>query len=293
MNCTEIKQLVSIVTYLEMKGYSPVKISGSGYWYHSPFTNDRHASFQVSRDGKKFHDWTQEGRCGTIIDLAIQFCKTNNVRIAMQDIVNTIGGNTLLPSSIYHNTSKCTDEQPKSTINVIEDRPVSSKLLMGYAYGRGRITREILYEYCREIRYENAGRRYYALGFRNNVGGYELRSSCFKGSTAPKSVTTINDMADCTYLVFEGFFDFLSAVHMNWFRPNEMNAVVLNSTANTKQSFNELKNARRIVCLLDNDTPGREATALILQQFPNAEDKSFLFLPAKDLNEYNSNIRAY
>lgn len=291
MNCTEIKQLFSIVTYLEMKGYSPIKISGSGCWYHSPFTNDRHASFQVSKDGKKFHDWSHEGKYGTIIDLSMQFCNTNNVRIAIQDIVNTIGGNTPL-LGISH-ASKVADEHTKSPIKVIEDRPVSSKLLMGYAYGRGRITREILCEYCREIRYENAGRRYYALGFRNNIGGYELRSSCFKGSTAPKSVTTINDMADCTYLVFEGFFDFLSAVHMNWFRPNEMNAVVLNSTANTKQSFNELKNARRIVCLLDNDTPGREATALILQQFPNAEDKSFLFLPAKDLNEYNSNIRAY
>ena len=34
---------------------------------------------------------------------------------------------------------------------------------------------------CREVRYEVNGRAFFAVGFRNDAGGWELRSERFKG----------------------------------------------------------------------------------------------------------------
>ena len=41
---------------------------------------------------------------------------------------------------------------------------------------------------CREVHYAVGERRFFAIGFRNDAGGWELRSPQFKGSSAPKSI---------------------------------------------------------------------------------------------------------
>lgn len=45
---------------------------------------------------------------------------------------------------------------------------------------------------------------YRAVGFKNNAGGYELRNEYFKGSSAPKYVSYIDNKAN-NISVFEGF----------------------------------------------------------------------------------------
>ena len=46
---------------------------------------------------------------------------------------------------------------------------------------------------CREVHYAVGERRFFAIGFRNDAGGWELRSPQFKGSSAPKSITTLEE----------------------------------------------------------------------------------------------------
>jgi hypothetical protein len=45
--------------------------------------------------------------------------------------------------------------------------------------------------YLREIHYKAKGKRYFALCFPNDSGGYEIRNPYFKGSFSPKDITTV------------------------------------------------------------------------------------------------------
>ena len=52
-------------------------------WYRSPITgNDMTPSFQVSIDGKAFHDWSS-GMSGSIIDLVKALGYAQNVKEAL------------------------------------------------------------------------------------------------------------------------------------------------------------------------------------------------------------------
>lgn len=278
MNSTQAKAL-DINDFLARKGVKSVHRNASGVWYHSPFSSDATPSFKVTLRGDVFYDWST-GYKGTIIDLALLLLRTRDVSLALQDISETMGIDG--PYSIVNSKSMNTI---RPAIRLIDVRPLQNCKLYGYAYGRG-ITRDILHTYCQEVHYSVRGREYYAIGFPNNSGGFELRSTVFKGCIAPKDITTINDLADCPFLVFEGFFNFLSAVRLEWFNPLAMNAVVLNSTAIVEKSFGVLQNASQVICMLDRDKSGQATTQRILQKFPNAKDASFSFEQQNDLNDF-------
>jgi hypothetical protein len=72
-----------------------------------------------------------------------------------------------------------------------------------------RIPIEVAKQYCNEVLFRYSDKEYFAIGFKNNSGGYELRNPFFKGSSSPKDSTTFENGAQ-EIAVFEGFFDFLS-----------------------------------------------------------------------------------
>ena len=61
------------------------------------------------------------------------------------------------------------------------------------------------------MRYLTDGKPYFAVGFPNRSGGYEIRNKLFKGCIAPKDITHIQQEQpkESCYL-FEGFMDYLS-----------------------------------------------------------------------------------
>ena len=81
------------------------------------------------------------------------------------------------------------------------------------------------------------GKQYYAIGFKNNAGGYELRNEKFKASSSPKDITLIKNQAE-KIAVFEGFFNFLSyqAIHQKQEQP-PTNFLILNSTSFFQKSL--------------------------------------------------------
>lgn len=65
---------------------------------------------------------------------------------------------------------------------------------------------------CRELRFMNADKPYFAIGFPNMAGGYEVRNKYFKGCVAPKDITHIRQQSEprSVCYLFEGFMDYLS-----------------------------------------------------------------------------------
>ena len=274
MNCKQAKE-IPIQDFLEAMGFTPARTNRNGLWYHSPLLGegeDRTPSFQVSPDGRGFYDWSC-GAKGNILDLAMLMLGTRNVPEALRFIEKATAGH--VPSY------KRTPSSGEKGNNVWEDvtiEPLHSGALCSYLYRRG-ISWETAKKYCVEVRYYRPGRRteYYAVGFQNRSGGYELRNPHFKGSMAPKDITVIGNVWNSKCLVLEGFMDFLSIVDMGWFAEENMSAIVLNSTALVDRCLPELKEALEVVCLLDNDESGRKTTEKLCATLPQAYDSSLLF----------------
>ena len=70
--------------------------------------------------------------------------------------------------------------------------PLRCNALLGYLKGRG-IPEEIARAECEEIRFRLYGKRYFAVGFRNMGGGYELRTRFMKWCLPPKDISLIRN----------------------------------------------------------------------------------------------------
>lgn len=138
--------------------------------------------------------------------------------------------------------------------------------------------------------YEINGRKYFAIGFQNNAGGYELRNSFFKGGSTPKDITTIVTGAN-EVVVFEGFFDFLSfgTIHKNG-APAKSNIVVLNSLFFFEKARPFMEKHDVINLYLDRDKSGQNCTRYALSLNEKYTDKSDLYKHHKDLNDWTMNI---
>ena len=273
MNCAAIKQAITIDDYLARIGLQPAKVTAKGIWYFSPISGEAHPSFEVSPDGTMFHDWSS-GASGDLIKLVIDMHPGYSVHDVIVDVTNMLGASnaSASPKTTNKTTNLCQKEVTyKEGLHILNSSREICRKLQGYAFGRG-ITRDILGQYCQEVEYYNAGRTWYSLGFLNDKGGYEIRSHRFKGASAPKGITTIGVNRDCPYLIFEGFFDFLSAVQLRWFSAERNNAIVLNSTAMVAECLDKLQDASRIVCFLDRDESGVKTYQKIAEAFPRAED---------------------
>jgi len=279
MNSTQAKQ-IRIDEYLARLGHLPKKVSPQRLVYTSMLSdgNDSTPSFQVTPDGHAFHDWSS-GQKGSIVDLAMAILGTNSVSEALAHIEETMG----LPSTTLPTKSFSFHQQNK--IEILSADTLNAPALLRYAQSRG-IHPTVATSYCAEVHYRTAsGKEYYSIGWKNNSDGWELRNAYGKVAAAPKDVTLVNDLCECPYLVFEGFFDFLSAAQLRWFRPDEMNAVVLNSNALVERALPLLGYASRIICLLDNDASGKRTTARIREAYPHVEDRSDLYVGYNDLND--------
>ena len=158
--------------------------------------------------------------------------------------------------------------------------------MLGYLTGRG-IDPAIARTYCREVRYTIGGKEYFAIGFRNDAGGWELRNPLFKGSSTPKNITTLNNGSD-TAMVFEGFIDFLSYLSLKANPTPAIDTTVLNSVVNLQKAVPFLARHRVVHAFFDNDEAGRKALARLEESLPLSEviDQSVFYRDHKDLNEY-------
>lgn len=148
---------------------------------------------------------------------------------------------------------------------------------------------------CKELNFIHNGKPYFAIGFPNVAGGYEVRNRFFKGCIAPKDISHIRQQGEprekC--LVFEGMMDYLSFLTLRMRNSPTMpnldgqDYVILNSVANVSKAMDVLYGYERIHCLLDNDEAGRNAYMELAREFyGRIRDFSDNYNGHKDLNDY-------
>ena len=158
-----------------------------------------------------------------------------------------------------------------------------------------KISLSIALKYCKEVTYTIKGNRYYSIGFKNDKGGYVLRSpggsntKGFKGCSSQYYTYINNNQPFC--FVFEGFFNFLSLLTM-WEAEGKSHSkntdyLILNSVSNVERVESILQNKFTVCSCLDNDPAGNKATNLLRSFSPNFfVDYRIMYADYNDLNDY-------
>ena len=277
---------IKLADYLHSLGYNPIKQQGKSLWYKSPLREEQEPSFKVNTDRNLWYDFGA-GKGGNIIALAQELYASDSLPYLLNRIAEQAPH--VRPVSFSFR-----QRRTEPSFQHLEVRELSHPALLRYLQGRG-INLELAKRECKELHFTNNGKPFFAIGFPNMAGGYEVRNSFFKGCIAPKDITHIRQQGEprekC--LVFEGFMDYLSFLTLRMKNCPTMSDldrqdyVILNSTSNVSKAIDVLYPYERIHCMLDNDKAGYEATrAIALEYSYHVRDFSHNYRGYSDLNDY-------
>lgn len=279
MTIEQAKQL-DMVDYLSGQGFEPAKISGNSYWYHSPLHDEKTPSFKVNRKMNRWYDFA-DGKGGNLVDLGILLH-----RCSVSDFLQKLNSPIITLNKQRPVVQQSAHDKENNAIRILSADSISSYPLQKYLHTR-RINQDIADRYLKEVRYQIGEKTYYALGFKNDAGGYELRNASFKGSSSPKDITFIdNEVKDIA--VFEGFFNFLSYKIMYYNQQEPLrNFLILNSTSFFEKNLTKMQEHQRVHLFLDNDKTGQkfiqQALDLDKEKF---RDERHLYHKYDDLNDW-------
>lgn len=278
---------VPLTDILEKYGHEPAKRYGGYLMYSSPFRRDSDPSFKVDLNTNKWKDF---GDCtsGGAVDLVMRMenCSFSQAmqRMEKSEFSSNVAVMPAVPS--------VEPEGINRKLVVLNTIPLQNRALLNYVQNRG-IDADIAKAYCNEVYYcfEKNSRPCFALGFKNDREGIELRNSLFKGCALSKDITCFdNGSSQCA--VFEGFFDMLSYLQYAREHPGlpTLNLCVLNSTAMTDRTKDFLSRHTVVHAFLDNDTSGQRALQRISHLVPRdtviVNESARLYPKHNDFNEF-------
>jgi len=285
MNCKQLNS-IGLEEVLAFLGHLPAKQNEKEAWYLSPFGSESHASFKVDKPKNLWYHFS-EGVGGTTTDF-IQKYFNISVKGALEWASNQ-------NFSSFQQQTKPLKSHPNYHIDKIMD--IAHPNLLSYLHERG--LSEKVYPFIKELWFTIENKQLYAVGFKNNSEGWELRNTFYKGALLNKDITVLpfpkepesvsnnetqKNTVNQKLAVFEGFTDALSFIEMQ--KSFHGDLLVLNSTAMLKEALALLDSFSVVSLFLDNDPAGRECTQEILKTYPHAKDFSHLYSGHKDLNEY-------
>ena len=282
MNIKQIKEKYTCLDYLG----EPVKRTAHGFMYRAPWREDTHPSLSVTANGRGWHDMAT-GEHGSVIDLAMRCLNTTDIKRACEELERNNPSFSFSQPLLEKNGEK----KKEGGFTRFEVTKLQSKGLFAYLYHR-KMNIDIAKHFLMEAHYsfeQRTDNHYlYALAYGNDLGGYELRSSKYKGGTSPKGITTHWHIDGVPVVVFEGFFDMLSFATLCG--GVKHNYVVLNSIVNVDAAIDAIAGRCRTTYLcLDNDDAGMDATKKIQNAIASAVDIRHRFAPYKDVNDYLMN----
>ena len=238
MNIQEVKN-IRIADYLQSLGYTPVKQQGNSLWYKSPLREEKDASFKVNTELNKWYDFGL-GKGGNIIALAEELYATDYVPYLLNKIAERVPHIRPVSFSFRQQASE-------PSFQHLEVGELTHPALLRYLQERG-VNTDLARLECKELHFIHNGKPYFAIGFPNVAGGYEVRNRFFKGCIAPKDISHIRQQGGprekC--LVFEGMMDYLSFLTLRMKNcptmPNldGQDYIILNSVANVSKAMDVL-----------------------------------------------------
>lgn len=276
MDIAKIKR-IPIVRVLESHGILPAKTKANRWIYFALSRQEKTPSLNVDLRNNFFKDFGS-GEWGSVIDL-VMVLKNFDIKEAIE----------YLKSFDSTNFEEKKNELPEQFViepSIIIDKvlPLNHPALLQYAKSRG-IEKGLISKYCHQVHYSTGDRSFFAIGFKNEKGGFELRSKMFKGCTS-KWYSILGNGGD-NLLIFEGFFDFLSLMTSSQKARRGNDYLVLNSCSmREKVPVELLKKYHQIFLFLDHDQTGKDTANYFLNLLPNVTDCSVLYVQFNDVNDW-------
>ena len=265
---------ISITEVLGKLEHFPKRESEKEAWFLSPFRSETQASFKVNKILNRWYDHGK-GIGGNPIDLVclIYDC---SVKKALKILNDDISFFSFQQQSLFI--------EAENSISIIKAKEIMHPALIQYLHSR-KIPLVIARHYCKEVWYQSNNKRFFAIGLKNILGGWELRNKFYKNSCSPKAHSYLKSSSD-QLLIVEGLFDLLSLVKLD----NELivnsDIIVLNSIGFIKEIEQYINNYPKVSLYLDNDTTGRKAADYLMSTYNHITDNSDIYKNYKDLNEY-------
>ena len=275
---------------LEKMGFSAsrTKHAGNDVWYKSPFRPlERDASFHVNARENVWYDFGS-GNGGDILKFVQLFnnCDVSDALVFLEVLFPEINKN-----NNPFETPKKKFERP-DTLTLKRSQIIANPHLVSYLTEERKIDIKTAQKYLVEVIYTHieTNKDYYALGIVNRSGGFEIRNKYFKGSIVDKDITILRgDKKENKVSIFEGMFDFLSALKYYGDTLIDGEVIIMHTAAFKKSVIDYLQNRSfsTIYTYFDNDRAGEELTFLIGKHFPTVHEPcSALFYPFKDFNAF-------
>lgn len=180
MTIQEAKQ-ISIADYLQSLGYTPIKQQGESLWYISPFRQEKEASFKVNVNRNLWFDYGL-GKGGNIIALAQELYFSDHVPYLLRKIAEQAPH--VPPVSFFFR-----QQASEPSFQQLEVMELMHPALFRYLQERG-IDTALAKLACKELHFIHNGKPYFAIGFPNVAGGFEMRNQFFKGASHRKTSAT-------------------------------------------------------------------------------------------------------
>lgn len=287
MNIAQAKK-IALFDLLAQLGHHPKNTHSNGdVWYLSPLRQEKTPSFKINVKQNVWYDHG-EGVGGNILDFVMRLQHTN-ITGALDFLSNRNPNYQQSSISFTPPAYDLFNQKKESQAEIIQVKPVFSYPLKNYLKDKRGINLEIGYKYLKEVRYKLEDKEYFALGFANVSGGWELRNEYFKGCVGQKDISIISEEKNRVH-IYEGFMDFLSALTIQGKEMAGADVIVLNSNSMKEpaKEFIKHKKYKEVYGFFDNDVSGKKALAFFKEELPDCKviDCSNLYQGFNDFNDY-------
>lgn len=231
LNTCSIGGQLPLGMLLEHLGHSPAKINGNEHLYYDVLKSaDSRSSFIVNEQLNIWYDRLTR-KSGNVIDFCSAYWpELNVVQVSekLGDIVQLLANKIQIQPTKNGGRKRLAIKLPRYHIE--ETRPVGSNTeIREYLQSQGLW--EISIGHLREVYYyfvdENKRRKdFFAAGWQNENGGWEVRGKNFSGCLGKQGMTFVQGKNN-SLVLFEDYLDYLYWRYAN--REQESNILVLNS----------------------------------------------------------------
>ena len=293
MNIEQAKA-IPLALILEKIGCKPTRVKTREAFYLSPLRQEKTASFKVNHLKNLWYDFGT-GKGGDVIEFACSYLESCYEACTVSDALRWLENMSGASRSIC--TFPVQDHSRKENILELKRvRPLKHPALVKYLEGRA-IPSEFALPYIKEALVHNheSKKNFFALGCANEESGYELRNPFFKGCVGSKSISFIRgaEPKPDGIHIFEGFFDYISAITYRQIDRFEEDTIILNSLSLLQHATPYIEGYGYKVAYtwLDNDKAGHKGTEILAEFFKTEENlrhrpMNALYSPHKDVNAW-------
>ena len=279
----EIKK-IPIINILNRLNIESVEKKKEEFWFKAPWRNEQTAS--VKCQNNLFYDFG-EGIGGNTIDFVM---KLFNIRFKealfwIKNEVDSFSFHQPKQDLINREINKGTSYQ------INKEKVLQNHILTEYLKARC-LDIAVCEKYLVEVYYQVNDKKYFGVGFKNDVGGIEIRNKYTKLCLGKKWYSSIKNKSN-QLIVLESWSDYISLLILYPHTENQFDFVVLNSLSMLNKLDVVFEEYEKVLLALDNDEAGTKATQKYLGVLgEKGIDIRYLYNNgSKDLNEFLMNLK--